>query len=181
MKISQIQELLNAEVVCGEDQLDKDVHSACGSDMMSDVLAYVKDQAVLLTGLVNPQVVRTAEMMDMVCIVFVRSKVPTEEMITLAKEHGMVLLKTRKRMYEACGKLYAAGLEDENGEFIRVSFTGFPNCVFWSPAGAPFTCIEPWFGCDDLAGTDDDFRHRYCINTLLPRNEFEISYYINVL
>lgn len=110
MKISQIQELLNAEVICGEDQLEKEVNSACGSDMMSDVLAYVKDQAVLLTGLVNPQVVRTAEMMDMVCIVFVRSKVPTEEMITLAKEHGMVLLKTRKRMYEACGKLYAAGL-----------------------------------------------------------------------
>jgi serine kinase of HPr protein (carbohydrate metabolism regulator) len=110
MKISQIQELLNAEVVCGGDQLDREVNSACGSDMMSDVLAYVKDQAVLLTGLVNPQVVRTAEMMDMVCIVFVRSKVPTEEMIALAEEHGMVLLKTRKRMYEACGKLYAAGL-----------------------------------------------------------------------
>ena len=110
MKISQIQELLDAEIICGEDQLDRDVHSACGSDMMSDVLAYVKDQAVLLTGLVNPQVVRTAEMMDMVCVVFVRSKVPTEEMVTLAKDHGMVLLKTRKRMYEACGKLYAAGL-----------------------------------------------------------------------
>ena len=110
MKISQIQELLNAEIICGEDQLDRDVHSACGSDMMSDVLAYVKDQAVLLTGLVNPQVVRTAEMMDMVCVVFVRSKAPTEEMINLAKDHGMVLLKTSKRMYEACGKLYAAGL-----------------------------------------------------------------------
>ena len=110
MKISQIQELLNAEVVCGGDQLDREVNSACGSDMMSDGLAYVKDQAVLLTGLVNPQVVRTAEMMDMVCIVFVRSKAPTEEMIALAEEHGMVLLKTRKRMYEACGKLYAAGL-----------------------------------------------------------------------
>ena len=110
MKISQIQELLEAEIVCGEDQLDKEVSSACGSDMMSDVLAYVKDQAVLLTGLVNPQVVRTAEMMDMVCIVFVRSKAPTKEMIALAQEHGMVLLKTRKRMYEACGKLYAAGL-----------------------------------------------------------------------
>ena len=110
MKISQIQELLNADVICGGDQLDKDVHSACGSDMMSDVLAYVKDQAVLLTGLVNPQVVRTAEMMDMVCIVFVRSKAPTQEMVTLAQEHGMVLLKTSKRMYEACGKLYAAGL-----------------------------------------------------------------------
>ena len=110
MKISQIQELLDAEVVCGGDQLDREVASACGSDMMSDVLAYVKDQAVLLTGLVNPQVVRTAEMMDMVCIVFVRSKVPTEEMVNLAAEHGRVLLKTSKRMYEACGKLYAAGL-----------------------------------------------------------------------
>ena len=110
MKISQIQELLDAEVICGGDQLDKEVSSACGSDMMSDVLAYVKDQAVLLTGLVNSQVVRTAVMMDMVCIVFVRSKVPTEEMVTLAKDHGMVLLKSRKRMYEACGKLYAAGL-----------------------------------------------------------------------
>ncbi|MBE6700152.1 MAG: hypothetical protein E7584_07955 [Ruminococcaceae bacterium] len=110
MKISQIQELLEAEIVCGEDQLDREVSSACGSDMMSDVLAYVKDQAVLLTGLVNPQVVRTAEMMDMVCVVFVRSKAPTQEMISLAREHGMVLLKTRKRMYEACGKLYASGL-----------------------------------------------------------------------
>lgn len=115
MKISTIKELLNAEVVCGEDCLDRDVYSACGSDMMSDVLAYVKDQAVLLTGLVNSQVVRTAEMMDMVCIVFVRSKCPTQEMVELAQEHNMVLLKTKKRMYEACGKLYANGLGG-NGE-----------------------------------------------------------------
>ena len=110
MKISEIMELLKADVVCGEEMLDKEVYSACGSDMMSDVLAYVKDQAVLLTGLVNPQVVRTAEMMDMICIVFVRSKCPTEEMVSLAKESGIVLLKTSKRMYEACGKLYACGL-----------------------------------------------------------------------
>ena len=110
MKIATIKELLDAEVICGEDALEHHVYSACGSDMMSDVLAYVKDQAVLLTGLVNTQVVRTAEMMDMVCIVFVRSKAPTEEMITLAEEHGMVLLKTSKRMYEACGKLYINGL-----------------------------------------------------------------------
>lgn len=115
MKIAEIQELLKAEVVCGEELLDREVYSACGSDMMSDVLAYVKDQAVLLTGLVNPQVVRTAEMMDMVCIVFVRSKCPTEEMIELAKESRMVLLKTGKRMYEACGKLYQNGLVG-NGE-----------------------------------------------------------------
>ncbi len=110
MKICTIRELLEAEVVCGEESLGKHVYSACGSDMMSDVLAYVKDQAVLLTGLVNAQVVRTAEMMDMVCIVFVRSKTPTQEMIELAKESGIVLLKTSKRMYEACGKLYASGL-----------------------------------------------------------------------
>ena len=110
MKICTLKELLDAEVLCNEDLLEKHVYSACGSDMMSDVLAYVKDQAVLLTGLVNPQVVRTAVMMDMVCIVFVRSKEPTEEIIALAKEHGVVLLKTSKRMYEACGKLYSSGL-----------------------------------------------------------------------
>ena len=101
MKIATIKELLDAEVVCGEDCLDREVYSACGSDMMSDVLAYVKDQAVLLTGLVNSQVVRTAEMMDMVCVVFVRSKCPTEEMVELARESNMVLLRTKKRMYEA--------------------------------------------------------------------------------
>ena len=110
MKISVIKELLNAEVVCGEENLENEVHSACGSDMMSDVLAYVKDQAVLLTGLVNPQVIRTAEMMDMQCVVFVRSKTPSEEMIRLAKESDMVILCTKKRMYEACGKLYLGGL-----------------------------------------------------------------------
>ena len=110
MKISTIREILEADVVCGEDYLEHEVHSACGSDMMSDVLAYVKDQAVLLTGLCNPQVIRTAEMMDMKCVVFVRSKCPTDEMIRLAQESDLVVLKTTKRMYEACGKLYLAGL-----------------------------------------------------------------------
>ncbi|MCD7775041.1 MAG: hypothetical protein LUG85_01945 [Clostridiales bacterium] len=110
MKIRTIKELLNAEVICGDDLLDNDVYSACGSDMMSDVLAYVKDQAVLLTGLVNSQVIRTAEMMDMVCIVFVRSKHPTDEMVELAKESSMAVLTTDMRLYEACGKLYVNGL-----------------------------------------------------------------------
>ena len=110
MTIGEIQTLLKAQVLTGEDMLDHEVYSACGSDMMSDVLAYVKDQGVLLTGLVNSQVIRTAEMMDMVCIVFVRSKMPTPEMIELAKESGIVLLASKKRMYEACGKLYANGL-----------------------------------------------------------------------
>ena len=110
MKISQIMEHLDAKVIWGEEHLGRHVYSACGSDMMSDVLAYVKDQAVLLTGLVNPQVVRTAVMMDMVCIVFVRSKMPSQEMIDLARESGIVLLTTKKRMYEACGILYSNGL-----------------------------------------------------------------------
>ena len=110
MKISTIRELLGATVVTGEDKLGEHVYSACGSDMMSDVLAYVKDQAVLLTGLVNTQVVRTAEMMDMRCIVFVRSKQPTPEIVELAEESGIVLLATPKRMYEACGILYSNGL-----------------------------------------------------------------------
>ena len=110
MKISEIKSLLNAEVLCCEGSLCHVVESACGSDMMSDVLAYVKHQAVLLTGLVNPQVVRTAVMMDMRCIVFVRNKKPTEEMIELAKESDIVILTTEKRMFEACGLLYSGGL-----------------------------------------------------------------------
>ena len=110
MKIQQIAELLNAKVLCGADRLDGTVKSACGCDMMSDVLAFVKDQAVLLTGLCNPQVVRTAEMMDMHCIVFVRGKIPPQNVIDLADESGIVVMATTERMYVACGKLYAAGL-----------------------------------------------------------------------
>ena len=110
MKISTIRELLDAEVLCGAEHLGDHVYSACGSDMMSDVLAFVKDQAVLLTGLMNTQVVRTAEMMDMRCVVFVRDKKPTPEIVELAEESGIVLLASPKRMYEACGILYANGL-----------------------------------------------------------------------
>ena len=109
MKINEIQRLLSATVLTCRERLDADVHSACGSDMMSDVLAYVKDQAVLLTGLVNPQVVRTAEMMDMVCIVFVRDKKPSEEILALAEENGIVVMTTSFRMYDACGILYQNG------------------------------------------------------------------------
>jgi len=110
MKIREIASLLGADVLCGDDLLEEEVQSACGSDMMSDVLAYVKDQGVLVTGLVNPQVIRTAMMMDMRCIVFVRNKRPTPEMLDLAKEHHMAVLASESRMYEACGKLYSSGL-----------------------------------------------------------------------
>lgn len=110
MKISTIQELLDAKVLCCEESMGKHVYSACGCDLMSDVLAFVKDQAVLLTGLVNPQVIRTAVMMDMVCIVFVRSKMPSDEILDLAKESGIVIMSTDKTLYNSCGLLYSNGL-----------------------------------------------------------------------
>lgn len=110
MQIRTIAELLDAKILCGEKYLDRVVNSAFGCDMMSDVLAFVKDQSVLLTGLCNPQVVRTAEMMDMQCIVFVRGKVPPQQVVDLADEAGLVVMATTERMYVACGKLYANGL-----------------------------------------------------------------------
>ena len=115
MKVKQVKEILNAEVICRDDLLEAEVHTACGSDMLSDVLAFVKEQAVLLTGLVNPQVVRTAEMMDMHCIVFVRGKRPDLAMIELAEERDMVMLCTKMEMFTACGKLYSQGLRGGSG------------------------------------------------------------------
>lgn len=110
MTINDVKNILNCTVFCGEDDLDQEIHTACGSDMMSDVLAYVKDQSILLTGLVNPQVIRTADMMDMLCVVFVRGKVPGEEMIKLADSRGIVLMNTDMRMFSACGNLWEKGL-----------------------------------------------------------------------
>lgn len=110
MTVLQLKEILSAELLCGGDHLDREVQTACGSDMMSDVLAFVKEQAVLLTGLVNPQVVRTAEMMDMKVIVFVRGKVPSDAILDLARKLDIVVLKTELEMFTSCGKLYQAGL-----------------------------------------------------------------------
>ena len=110
MKISEVAAILNAKVLTGEDMLDYEIHSACGSDMMSDVLAYVKDQGVLLTGLMNVQVIRTLLMMDMNCVVFVRGKIPPAGIIEFAAESGVAVLQTELPMFESCGRLYAAGL-----------------------------------------------------------------------
>lgn len=110
MKISEVKEIINAEICSGEDFLEREVNSAFGSDLMSDVLAFVENHALLLTGLVNSQVIRTAEMMDIKNIVFVRGKTPSEEMVELAKEYSMVLMSTKDTLYTASGKLYSAGL-----------------------------------------------------------------------
>ena len=112
MTIAEIANKLNAKFCCGEEMADREISSCCAYDMMSDVLAYGKDQAVLLTSLLNPQVIRTAEMMDIFCIVFVMGKKPTAEMVELAQDHSLVLLATEYPSYSACGILYTSGLPD---------------------------------------------------------------------
>jgi len=110
MKIRDIVRVLDAEIVVDAGNLDLDVSCACGSDLMSDVMAYVKENVVLLTGLVNPQVVRTAEMMDIKVVVFVRGKNLPKTVTDLAEEKGITIITTKYPMFIACGKLYSAGL-----------------------------------------------------------------------
>ncbi|MCI1965384.1 MAG: hypothetical protein LKJ17_04530 [Oscillospiraceae bacterium] len=110
MTIREIRKILAAALLTDGKHQNVTIHSACGSDMMSDVLAFAKNQPVLLTGLINPQVVRTAEMMDIRCIVFVRGKKPEADLVRLAQACGIELLSTSFRMYTACGLLYSHGL-----------------------------------------------------------------------
>lgn len=110
MTVRDVREILGARILVGEDHLDREVRSACGSDMMSDVLAFSKDHSILLTGLCNPQVIRTAEMLDIVCIIFVRGKQPDESVLEMARDRDLVVLATGHRMFSACGILYQSGL-----------------------------------------------------------------------
>ena len=110
MTIRDVMEIVEGTVLTGEDKLDCPVDTACGSDLMSDVLAFVKDHTVLLTGLTNPHVVRTAEMLDVACIVFVRGKRPASDIIDMAIERDMCIMSTRHTLYVACGILYSNGL-----------------------------------------------------------------------
>ena len=113
MLLFDIMSTLDANVLSGEDEAalkEKDIHTACGCDLMSDVLAFVKDQSLLLTGLINSQVIRTAEMMDIVAICFVRGKTPPEDVIELAKDKDITLIQTEHPLYVACGLLYNQGL-----------------------------------------------------------------------
>lgn len=110
MNLEQVQKTLDATVLTSFPWENIEVHSACGCDLMSDVLAFVKDQGLLLTGLVNPQVIRTAEMMDIRVIVFVRGKVPGQDILDLAENMDMVLMTTSYPLYTACGLLYEQGL-----------------------------------------------------------------------
>lgn len=110
MIIREMKSLLDADVLYGDELLDEEVHFAFSSDMMSDVLAYAEEQSVLITSLCNPQVIRTAEMLDILCIVFVRGKVPDQHILELAGEKKIVVLCTNRGMFTTCGILYSNGL-----------------------------------------------------------------------
>ena len=110
MTIAQIISLLEATSLSDTPDLEHTIESVCGSDMMSDVLAFSKDHSVLLTGLCNPQVIRTAEMLDIVCLIFVRGKKPDQTILDMAKERDLIVMETGHRMFSSCGMLYQAGL-----------------------------------------------------------------------
>lgn len=112
MKLKKVQEILNAELICGgEKSLDMEIKMACGCDLMSHVLAFIKqEKTFLLTGLTTPQAIYIADAVNIKAICFVRGKRPMEETVQLAREREMVLLFTDFPMYESCGKLYKEGL-----------------------------------------------------------------------
>ena len=111
MEVAKAVEILDGQFFWGENKGDVELASACGADLMSDVMAFVKEKGLLLTGLVNPQVIRTAEMLDIQCVIFVRGKTPTREMIEMAEEANIILAGTKLSLYISCGKLYEAGLK----------------------------------------------------------------------
>lgn len=124
MKLEAVRDILDCRVLVGENRLDEEVVVGCGADLMSDVLAFIKPGALLLTGLTHVQSVRTADIAGARAIVFVRGKLPDKEAIELAERNGIVLLATKLLMYEACGKLYAHGLRGGSELQESVSHVG---------------------------------------------------------
>lgn len=110
MTIADMVQILHARVLIGEEKLDQPVYTACCSDLMSDVLAFVNEKTVLITGLTNPHVVRTADMLDLKCLVFARGKIPSDDILEQAEDQGLVVITTRETAFTACGLLYANGL-----------------------------------------------------------------------
>ncbi|MGI6380651.1 MAG: DRTGG domain-containing protein [Anaerolineae bacterium] len=110
MDLADVLAIVDGKVISREVDLSAEVAMACGADLMSDVLVFTHDGTLLMTGLTNPQVVRTAEMAGVLAVVFVRGKYPPPETIALAEEKGVPLLASRYTMYETCGRLYASGL-----------------------------------------------------------------------
>lgn len=120
LTLRRICELIDGEIICGDEHADQSVRSACGCDLMSDVLVFTRPGSVLLTGLTNPQVIRTAEMLDLKGVVFVRSKQPDEHTVEMARSLGLVLMLSPYPLYESCGRLYAAGLGGCHGKLDSI-------------------------------------------------------------
>lgn len=110
MKLSEVLQIIEGRMISTGVDLEMDVTSGGGADLMSDVLAFAQDGMLLMTGLTNPQVVRTAEMAGTAAIVFVRGKIPPPETIALAAQKGIPLISSKFTMFETCGRLYRAGL-----------------------------------------------------------------------
>lgn len=112
MKLIDCIELLDAKLIVPVDNMEMEIRVACGADLMSDVMAFAcSSNEMMLTGLVNPQTIRTAEMMDVKAVVFVRGKMPDQTMCDLAKQKSICLLSTPLPMFTTCGKLYTAGVK----------------------------------------------------------------------
>lgn len=110
MKLRDVLRIVEGKIISPDVDLDMEVTMGCGADLMSDVLSFTHDGTLLLSGLTNPQIIRTAEMAGIKAIVFVRGKVPPPETIALAQEKGIPLLASKYTMFETCGRLYNAGL-----------------------------------------------------------------------
>ena len=117
MKLSEIKEILNAEVLAGESCMDRTIMAAGGADLMEDVLAAVAQGSVLLTGLTTEQSLQTARIAGVGGIVFVRGKRPDARTITLAENWGLPLLSTRYSLFVASGRLYINGLRGLDGSW----------------------------------------------------------------
>ncbi len=110
MKLQELVKIVNGDILTNNPDLARKVKGCCGADLMSDVLASIQPNAVLLTGLCNPQVVRTAHIADIAAIVLVRGKRPPKETIELANKESIPLISSPLGMFTICGKLYQAGL-----------------------------------------------------------------------
>ena len=110
MTLREILTLLEAELLTSNADLDKEIPCAFASDLISDILMCTKEPTMLLTGLTNTQVIRLADMIDLLGIVFVRGKQPPQELVEMAEERNLVLLSTKLTMYRSSGILYNTGL-----------------------------------------------------------------------
>jgi predicted transcriptional regulator len=117
MKLSEIQEILKATVLTGDEHLAKTVVAAGGADLMDDILSAVAAGSALLTGLISEKVLRTAKIAGVTVIVFVRGKEPSENLLQLARSYELPVLSTKYSLFVACGRLYMNGLRGMDGSW----------------------------------------------------------------